>query len=64
MVRKATGSGHQGASVITLAGENKGASMKVGGGKGKDGSWKEQHGGQRLDGGATDGKLAARKSWG
>ncbi|XP_048561149.1 serine/arginine repetitive matrix protein 1-like [Triticum urartu] len=56
MVRRATGSGHgQGASVITLAGENKGASMKVGG-KGKDGSWKEHHGGHRLDGKPVDGQ--------
>lgn len=64
MVRRATGSGHQGASVITLAGENKGASMKVGGGKGKDGSWKEQHGGHRLDGGAADGKPHGQKKQG
>ncbi|KAM3299059.1 hypothetical protein ACQJBY_040513 [Aegilops geniculata] len=56
MVRRATGSGHgQGASVITLAGENKGASMKVGG-KSKDGSWKEHHGGHRLDGKPVDGE--------
>ena len=64
MVRRATGSGHQGASVITLAGENKGASMKVGGGKGKDGSWKEHHGGHRLDGGAADGKPDGQKKQG
>ena len=55
MVRKATGSGHQGASVITLAGENKGASMKVGG-KSKVGSWKEHQGGHRLDGKPGDGE--------
>ncbi|XP_037410811.1 swi5-dependent recombination DNA repair protein 1 homolog [Triticum dicoccoides] len=64
MVRRATGSGHQGASVITLAGENKGASMKVGGGMGKDGSWKEHHGGHRLDGGAADGKPDGQKKQG
>lgn len=61
VVHRATGSsgsghGHQAASAITLAGENKGASMKVGGGKSKDASWKEHHGGHRLDGGAVDGE--------
>uniref|UniRef100_R7W305 Uncharacterized protein n=1 Tax=Aegilops tauschii TaxID=37682 RepID=R7W305_AEGTA len=57
MVRRATGSGHghPGASAITLAGENKGASMKVGG-KSKDGSWKEHQGGHRLDGKPVDGE--------
>ncbi|KAF7027111.1 hypothetical protein CFC21_039183 [Triticum aestivum] len=67
MVRRATGAGHgQGhpvASVITLAGENKGASMKVGG-KSKDGSWKEHHGGHRLDGGTVDGKTDGQKKQG
>ncbi|CAM0879481.1 unnamed protein product [Alopecurus aequalis] len=59
----APGSGHErgATTVITLAGENKGASMKVGGGKGKNGG--EWHGhGHRLDGGScTDGKKAAGK---
>lgn len=46
MVHKTTGaaaSGHPSTSVITLAGENKGASMNVSGGKSKDGK-------ERLDG--------------
>jgi hypothetical protein len=66
MVHKASGSGHaagSGTSVITLAGENKGASMKVSGGKSKDGG--EWHGGHgyRLDGGSgSDGKKAAGKA--
>jgi Skp family chaperone for outer membrane proteins len=65
MVHKASGSGHaagSGTSVITLAGENKGASMNVGGGKSKNGG--EWHGGHgyRLDGGSgSDGKKAAGK---
>ncbi|KAM0897578.1 hypothetical protein ACQ4PT_022487 [Festuca glaucescens] len=64
MVHKASGSGHaagSGTSVITLAGENKGASMKVGGGNSKNGG--EWHGhGYRLDGGSgSDGKKVAGK---
>jgi len=71
MVHKASGAagtGHaagSGTSVITLAGENKGASMNVGGGKSKNGG--EWHGGHgyRLDGGSgsgNDGKKAAGKA--